>query len=92
MKNFLLAISFAILVSGCASMSIPGNKMTGDWCTGSFMECIEDPQQVELPTYKQLRQLPPAEQQPVVAVYNFGDLTGQRKEGDAPLYLSLIHI
>ena len=90
MKNSVLAILFAVLMSGCASMSVPGNKMTGEWCAGSFMECIEAPQQVELPTYEQLRKLPPAEVQPIVAVYNFGDLTGQRKEGDAPLYSTAV--
>lgn len=54
------------------------------------MQCIEEPKKVELPTYKQLRMLPPAEVQPIVAVYNFGDLTGQRKEGDAPLYSTAV--
>jgi len=86
MKNGLLAILFSIIMTGCASISIPNDTM----CRGSFMQCIEDPQQVELPTYRQLRQLPPAKQQPVVAVYNFGDLTGQRKEGDAPLYSTAV--
>jgi curli production assembly/transport component CsgG len=46
------------------------------------MECIEEPKTVELPTYKKLRDLPPAAVQPVVAVYSFGDLTGQRKQKD----------
>ena len=45
-------------------------------------ECIENPEIIELPTYIQLRNLPPAEIMPVVAVYGFNDLTGQRKSKD----------
>jgi curli production assembly/transport component CsgG len=86
MKNLLLVVTLMSIISGCASIAIPNDTM----CRGSFMECIELPQQVELPTYEQLRKLPPAEQQPVVAVYSFGDLTGQRKEGDAPLYSTAV--
>lgn len=46
------------------------------------LECVEQPVVVELPTYEQLLNLPPAEQQPIVAVYSFADLTGQRKSRD----------
>tara|TARA_R100001244_G_scaffold87746_1_gene67037 strand:- start:269 stop:1138 length:870 start_codon:yes stop_codon:yes gene_type:complete len=45
-------------------------------------ECIENPEIIELPTYAQLRNLPPAETMPIVAVYEFKDLTGQRKSKD----------
>ena len=41
--------------------------------------CVEYPEVVKLPSYIQLLQLPPAEEKPVVAVYNFLDKTGQRK-------------
>lgn len=41
--------------------------------------CVEGPEVVQLPSYIQLLDLPPAEQMPVVAVYKFQDLTGQRK-------------
>lgn len=69
------------LISGCAGMAIPENPMTGEWCWDKGgMQCIQEPEQVVLPTYEQLRALPPAEQQPIVAVYSFGDLTGQRKQ------------
>jgi len=81
MKNGILTILFSVLMTGCASMAVPG-KLSKDICWDTLSECIEDPKQVELPTYKKLRQLPPAEQMPVVAVYMFGDLTGQRKSGD----------
>ena len=40
---------------------------------------MEAPEVVELPTHEELRQLPPAEKMPVVAVYQFLDKTGQRK-------------
>lgn len=86
MKNLLVALGCVLFFSGCASMAVPGDS----YCNGNFMQCIEEPKKVELPTYKQLRMLPPAEVQPIVAVYNFGDLTGQRKEGDAPLYSTAV--
>lgn len=78
----IIALCLAVL-SGCASYAVPG-KLSAEWCweANPKQECIEPPKQVELPTYKKLRELPPAEQQPVVAVYNFDDLTGQRKESD----------
>lgn len=67
-----------LLTSGCASIAIPGDEV----CTTNFLECVEEPQQVELPTYRKLRYLPPAENMPVVAVYNFTDETGQRLSSD----------
>ena len=42
--------------------------------------CVEEPEVVRLPAYKELLNLPPAEQRPVVAVYDFLDKTGQRKD------------
>ena len=42
--------------------------------------CAENPQVVELPSYIELLNLPPAETRPVVAVYQFLDKTGQRKD------------
>ena len=57
-----------LLLSSCAS--IP--SMT-DSCKGSGMEfygeCIEAPEIIQLPTYEQLLNLPPAENMPIVAVY-----------------------
>ena len=44
--------------------------------------CVENPEIVQLPSVIELLKLPPAEQQPVVAVYAFGDKTGQRKPKD----------
>jgi len=78
MRNLALALFCVGLFSGCASMAIPGDKN----CAVDFLECIEEPQEVELPTFKKLRQLPPAETRPIVAVYKFDDLTGQRLSSD----------
>ena len=44
--------------------------------------CVESPQVVRLPSYLELLNLPPAEEKPVVTVYNFLDKTGQRKSVD----------
>ena len=41
--------------------------------------CVESPQVIRLPSYLELLNLPPAEDMPVVTVYNFLDKTGQRK-------------
>jgi len=42
--------------------------------------CADQPEVVKLPSYIELLNLPPAEQMPVVAVYQFTDKTGQRKD------------
>jgi len=68
---------FAGLIQGCASMVPPGG-LDATGCIG-FLQCVEDPEVVELPTHEELRQLPPAEKMPVVAAYSFLDKTGQRK-------------
>lgn len=41
--------------------------------------CNDEPEIIELPSYVQLLNLPPAEQMPIVAVYSFTDQTGQRR-------------
>lgn len=77
-KNIAIAFMCVGLFSGCASMAIPGDSS----CKTGFLECVEDPREVQLPTYKKLRQLPPAATRPIVAVYKFDDLTGQRLSTD----------
>ena len=44
--------------------------------------CKDDPEVVRLPSYIELLKLPPAEEQPIIAVYKFQDKTGQRKSVD----------
>jgi len=77
---------FVGFIQGCASMVAPrGLSATNcapalEMPSGTrYIQCVEDPKVVELPTHEELRQLPPAEKMPVVAVYSFLDLTGQRK-------------
>jgi len=42
--------------------------------------CVEFPEAVRLPAYIELLRLPPAKEKPIVAVYQFQDKTGQRKQ------------
>jgi len=44
--------------------------------------CKDEAEVVDLPSYLQLLELPPAEEMPIVAVYSFLDKTGQRKSVD----------
>ena len=78
----LLSILLVLLFASCAS--IPSIT---DSCDKGIMKeagvCIEEPEIVKLPTYKQLLEIAPAEVMPVVAVYNCEDLTGQRKRRDS---------
>jgi len=78
LSNYILFFVGAMYLTGCASISIPGDTA----CNTDFLECVEEPKQVELPTYRKLRYLPPSETMPVVAVYQFTDQTGQRKSQD----------
>jgi curli production assembly/transport component CsgG len=41
--------------------------------------CVDEPEVIRMPSYIELENLPPAEKKPIVAVYEFQDLTGQRK-------------
>ena len=63
-----------------------------DSCTATVMkaigECKEAPVVVRLPTHQILFDLPPAEKQPIVAVYSFNDQTGQRKQKGATAMFS----
>lgn len=77
----LLGVITLLLITGCASV-----PMYNDTCSTRFAEefgeCKEAPEIVQLPTYERLLNFPPAEVMPVVAVYSFDDLTGQRKRRD----------
>jgi len=77
----LVGVMLLLLTAGCAS--IPS---VNDTCTTEIMkklgECIEEAQVVNIPTYQELADLPPAKIMPVVAVYAFLDKTGQRKSKD----------
>jgi len=77
-----LGVIALLLVTGCASVPMPNDSCTTR-IAKEFGECIEQPEIIQLPTYEQLLNFPPAEKMPVVAVYNFKDLTGQRKRRDS---------
>ena len=74
----ILGIAFLLMMTGCA-----GIPSITDSCTTDFMEtfgeCREEAEVVTLPASQRLANLPPAAAKPIVAVYSFKDLTGQRK-------------
>lgn len=96
MKWFLI-LTLSVL-SGCASFpqwsenpqdcSRWNDGFSKDLYTGVKKQlsrkyiCVEYPTAVKLPAYIDLLNLPPAKERPIVAVYQFQDLTGQRKQID----------
>ena len=66
-----------VLMSGCASIGMPSNHSN---CMPGLI-CVQGPV-IEPSATEQLLNLPYPNQKTVVAVYNFSDLTGQRKGGD----------
>ena len=89
----LRAFLLLILLSGCASVPTM-REFENNNCNNEVRDvvtlidraipytCVEEAEIVQLPTYQQLLDLPPAVNKPIVAVYNFQDLTGQRKRRD----------
>ena len=91
----VIALACLIALSGCASFPQWSDKPQdcSRWDEGLKKDvysavkkqlsrkyiCVENPTVVKLPAYIELLKLPPAKEQPVVAVYNFLDKTGQRK-------------
>jgi len=67
--RLLFKILPILFLGGCATHP--------EWSTD-----ITEPEVVRLPAYQELLNVPPATQMPVVAVYGFKDLTGQRKARD----------
>ncbi len=65
-----------LLLSGCTTLDLPKGIQVG-----------EAPR-TELPRFTELREIPPPSRKPVVAVYDFPDLTGQRKDKDTVASLS----
>lgn len=92
MKTSTLVV-MSILLMGCSGIPLFTKEgencefdalknQKGEWRKIDFLECVEDPEVVKLPSYEELLKLPPAEKMPIVAVYNFADKTGQRKRQD----------
>ena len=65
------------MITGCASFAPP----RADKCLIYGLTCPEDAR-VERTTLQKLLDLPKPNQKAVIAVYNFDDLTGQRKPSD----------
>ena len=89
-RNLFLIFTIAIL-SSCASIVPPGGlKSTG--CNPNLnLQCVEEPQVVEMPTHKELRSLPSPAKPVVVAVYQYMDKTGQRKQkGNAAMFSTAV--
>ena len=76
-----LVVLSLLFLTGCASIPMWNDSCTVEFAK-QFGECREEPEIIQLPTYEQLLNFPPAEVMPVVAVYDFQDLTGQRKRRD----------
>ena len=72
----LLWLIVILVLSSCA-----GIPMYNDTDCSNILECRDTAETIILPTHKELLNLPPAEVMPVVAVYQFLDKTGQRKQG-----------
>jgi len=84
MKHLIGVVSLILLLQGCASFVSPSGL--NDRNCISLIECAEVPVVLELPTHEKLKQLPPATNEDgeidpfIVAVYQFLDKTGQRKQ------------
>ena len=72
----LLWLTVILVLSSCA-----GIPMYNDTGCRNIMECRDIAEPITFPTHEELLKLPPAEVMPVVAVYQFLDKTGQRKQG-----------
>ena len=83
MRVFSLVLAL-LIISGCSS--IPQWSDKPEDCSGPIKSrtyiCVDEPEVVDMPAYIRLLEVPPAKKMPVVAVYGFKDLTGQRKARD----------
>ena len=85
-------VSYSIILlalTGCASFPSMNDSCGGELglefgytVMGALGTCIEGPKVVNMPTHEELKNLPAPQKQPIVAVYKFPDLTGQRKQLD----------
>lgn len=79
--RYLLVPLAALVLSGCATFSDLSEKYYG-----GHVQRIQNAEIQQILLNTELKELPPLVQQPVVTVYSFTDLTGQRKP-DATLSL-----
>ena len=71
-------LSILLILQGCAVIGMPQSNMD---CDGDFLACTQGPV-IQTSATEQLLNLPYPNQTTIVAVYQFNDLTGQRKGGD----------
>lgn len=77
------------MLTSCASI-VPFEGLDATGCIPGLV-CVEEPTINKIPTYQALFDLPAPEKQPIVAVYNFKDLTGQRKQkGDVAMFSTAV--
>ena len=90
-RNLFLISFIALLGSSCASI-VPIKGLDATNCNPNLnLQCVEEPQVVEMPTHKELRSLPSPAKPVVVAVYQYMDKTGQRKQkGNAAMFSTAV--
>ena len=89
MKLLPIIGGLILLIQGCASFVSPAG--VNDTNCIEALECSEPPQIIELPTHEKLLALPPAVEKPIIAVYQFLDRTGQRKQkGDSAMFSTAV--
>ena len=90
-RNLFLISLLTLLVSSCASI-VPVGGLDAKNCNPNLnLACVEKPEVVEMPTHKELRNLPSPENPVVVAVYQYTDKTGQRKQkGNAAMFSTAV--
>tara|TARA_B100000902_G_scaffold193261_1_gene184679 strand:- start:10191 stop:11024 length:834 start_codon:yes stop_codon:yes gene_type:complete len=66
------------IIQGCAVIGMPQSNLD---CDEDFLACVQGPV-IQPSATEQLLNLPYPNQKTIVAVYQFNDLTGQRKGGD----------
>lgn len=87
--KYLFGIILIGLLSSCASF-VPFEGLDATGCMKG-VACVEEPKILRMPTHDELFKLPPSDKMPIVAVYKFKDLTGQRKQkGDAAMFSTAV--
>ena len=106
LSQFLLVTSAFLLISGCAThggyispcVTNPDSDYKDLVTIVQKAECFSGDAIIEKPITEAIQNMPLPSRTPVVAVYSFNDLTGQRKSVDGvasfstAVTLSLIHI
>ena len=69
---------------------VPFEGLDATGCMSGVV-CVEEPVVIRIPTHDELYNLPPSDKMPIVAVYKFKDLTGQRKQkGDVAMFSTAV--